>query len=153
MDIWQKIILFSYLIFSLVGVLIAYKKIHKEKNNLGLVGSFVICGAFVWADLIVFGVFWALFTTVSIILNDWILFLLGQSVFWFIRSLGESFYWFNQQFSTIKRYDSKDFFFAKFFNNDDYTVWFVMQIIMQCIAVVSMILTIYLGNIWIGSRI
>ena len=149
MEFWQKSVLVFYLFFGVFGLSFALRKVYKKKDNLGLVGPFVIYGAFVWADLVVFGVFWSLFTLISLFLNDWILFLLGQSVFWFIRSLGESFYWFNQQFSTIKRYDSRDFFFAKFFGNDDYTVWFVMQILMQWIAVVSAILSLYFGKLWL----
>jgi len=151
MESWQKVILLIYLIFSLSGMVFAFKKVIKEKNNLGLVGPFIILGAFVWADLIVFGIFSFLFALICLLLNDFILFLLGQSVFWFIRSMGEANYWFNQQFSTINRNPKSRFFFSKFFNHDEYTVWFVMQITMQCIAVVSAILSIYFGRLWLIS--
>lgn len=151
METWQKIIIFSYLFLAIIGLAVSLKKCLKEKNNLGLTGIFVIYGAFVWADLVIFSAYWILFSSFTILRNDWILFLLGQSVFWFVRSLGESQYWFNQQFSDIHRTTYRNFFFSWLFNNDNYTVWFVMQILMQCITVVSAILSIYLGKLWINN--
>jgi len=151
MEVWQKIFLLIYLGFSAFGTSVAYRKVVKEKNNLGLVGPFIILGAFVWADLLVFGIFSFLFSLVCLILNDFILFLLGQSVFWFIRSMGEANYWFNQQFSTINRNPKSRFFFSKLFSHDEYTIWFVMQIFMQCVSVVTGILSIYFAKIWLAT--
>lgn len=154
MTSWQITIILTYGALGLFSSYLAYRKCKFEKKNLGFIGvtPFILYGAFVWADLVVFGVFWALFSLICILLNDWLLFLLGQSVFWLIRSFGETIYWFNQQFSTIERYSLKDHFFAKIFNYDDYTLWFIMQIFMQCITVISAILSLYFGKVWLVSR-
>ena len=84
---------------------------------------------------------------VVIILNDWILFLLILSVFWLVRSLGETIYWLNQQFSKINRNPPKKFWTFKFFPQD--SLWFIHQIFWQCIAVISIIFTIYFAKIWL----
>lgn len=142
------------LIFSTVGFagsLYGAWRCRVRKDNLGLVGAFVVYGAFVWADIVVFGLFWAVFSVVSMLLSDWLLFLFGYSVFWFVRGFGESIYWFNQQFSTIKRNPLRMFFFSKLFNNDEYTIWFIMQIIAQCIAVVAAVFSVYFGRMWFLS--
>ncbi len=147
----QQTFLIIYALLGSVGVFLAYRKCKLEKDNLGLVGIFVIYGAWVWADLIIFGIFWMIFSLTTILLQDWYLFLFGYCVFWFVRSIVESVYWINQQFSTIIRHSLKEYFFAKIFNNDDYTLWFVMQIFFQCIAAVSAILSVYFGRLWILS--
>lgn len=151
MENWQKLFLLGYVLFGLIGAFLGYKKCHREKNNLGLVGFYFIYGAFVWADLVIFGFFWAAFTIYCLFRNDWILFLLGQSIFWLVRSHGETVYWFNQQFSTINRNPEIKFMFSKIFHDDHYTLWFVMQIFMQCITVVSAILSLYFGKLWLST--
>ena len=151
MEIWNKLFIVVFSAFGIWGSYLGYQKSKLGKDNLGLATPFFIYGAFVWADIVIFGVFWALFSITCLLLNDWLLFLLGYSLFWFVRSLGETVFWFNQQFSTIKRYTHKDFFFSKHFGNDNYTVWFVMQILMQCVAVVSAILSLYFGGKWLGN--
>lgn len=151
MQNWQQILILIYALLAFFSAILGYKKCRFEKNNLGIVGFFTIYGAFVWADVVVFGIFWFLFSLVTIFLGDWVLFLLGLSLFWLVRSIGETIYWFNQQFSTIQRYRASDFpFLAKIFHND-YTVYFVLQICMQCVTVVSAILSIYLTKLWLFS--
>ena len=147
----QQLFLLLFSLIGLSGSLYGAWRCKVRKDNLGLVGAFVIYGAFVWADIVVFGLFWAVFAFVSILLSDWLLFLFGYSVFWFVRGFGESIYWFNQQFSTIKRNPLRMFFFSKLFNNDEYTIWFIMQIITQCIAVIAAVLSVYFGRMWFLS--
>lgn len=50
------------MIGAVVGLLIALKKVTKDKDNLGLSKAFYVYGAFVWADMVIFGVFWTLFS-------------------------------------------------------------------------------------------
>jgi hypothetical protein len=105
-------------------------------------------GIIAWGDAVVFGLFWTGVSLVSYFLNDWILFLLIISVFWVVRSLGETIYWFNQQFSQ-KAYDwnkPEKLLFHSIFKND--SIWFVYQIIWQCVTVVSIIATIYFTRLW-----
>lgn len=150
MEVWQQILIISYGLLGLVGATIGYFESKTKKNSLGTVGIFNIYGAFVWADIVVFGLFWFLASLTTIILNNWILFLLTESVFWLVRSVGETIYWFNQQFSTINRNPAKNYWFTKIFH-DEYTVWFVHQIMWQCLTVVSIIFSLYFGRLFLAG--
>lgn len=145
----QKYFLFFFALSGFLSSLYGVWRCKHKKDNLGLVGPFIIFGAFVWADLVIFGFFWTLFSLTCLFIADWTLFLLGLSIFWLIRSFGETIYWFNQQFSEKKRSSINMFFFAKIFNNDLYTLWFIMQIVFQCVCVVSAISTIYFAREWL----
>ncbi len=144
----QKLIIIFYLIFSFFGFIYSLYKCLKKKDNLGGAHIFNLLGAFVWADAVVFGLFWIVISIATLVLKDWLLFLLIQSVFWTIRSLGEATYWFNQQFSTINRNPGHKLWINKIFK-DEYTTWFVYQIQWQCTAVVFIVLSIYLAHIWL----
>lgn len=134
---------------GLVGSFEGYRRCRYKKDNLGWDGIFTIYGAFVWADIVIFGVFWAVASIIVLLINDWILFLLLFSIFWVVRGLGETIYWFNQQFSTVIRYSPKsDHFLVKIFQ-DNYTIWFVLQICMQCITVIAVIFSIYFAKLWL----
>jgi hypothetical protein len=80
-------------------------------------------------------------------LNDWLLFWLIVSVFWAVRSWGETIYWLNQQFSTIERNPPKKHILYPIFHND--SVWFVHQIIWQCVTVISIVVSLYFGRLWL----
>lgn len=145
---WQKILILSYGIFAFLGFAYGLYKVVKGKNNIGNAHIFHIIGAFVWADAIIFGIFWSAVSIATYFLNDWILFLLIQSVFWSVRCLGESVYWFNQQFSKPVVPGNEKLFVHKIFR-DNYTSWFVMQIIAQCEAVIAIVFSIYFAHLWI----
>ena len=104
-------------------------------------------GAFVWGDAVVFGLFWFLISTASLLLKDWLLFWLVYSLFWVMRSLGETIYWLNQQFAVEKRDAPEKYWIYKIFKNE--SVWFVMQISWQCATVVSLVAAIYLASLWL----
>lgn len=106
-------------------------------------------GSFVWADHVVFGLFWIGVSIVVLLLQDWLLFLLIISTFWLVRSIGETIYWFFQQFIPRKGNDPKKFWYYFLFRND--SVWFVNQIAWQCTTVITLITTIYLSTLWIGT--
>lgn len=146
----EKNIVVFYSLFALVGFLYSLYKCVKKNDNLGSAHIFNLIGAFVWADAVVFGIFWFVSGLVTIYLKDWILFLLLQSTFWSIRFLGETFYWFNQQFSKAVAEQNERLWVHKIFK-DNYTSWFVMQIISQCETVIAIILTIYFGHLWISN--
>jgi len=121
----------------------------KKANVFGVVRWTMIFGIFVWGDAVVIGLFWTLVSLVTLILNDWYLFLLSLSLFWLIRSLGEVMYWIGQQYSTLERNPPhKQPFFSLFKYN---SIWFINQIIWQCIAVVSIIFSIYFCVSWIQT--
>lgn len=146
----QKNTIIIYAVFALIGFAYGIYKCVKRKQNLGGAHVFNLLGAFVWADAVVFGLFWFFASITTLFLKDWILFLLTQSVFWTIRSLGEAIYWFNQQFSTINRNPGHKLWINKVFK-DEYTTWFVYQIQWQCTSVIFIILSIYLGHLWLAK--
>ena len=146
MIIWQKFLLILLAVYSIVGFIKGLRESKNKKNPFGETKFFTPLGAFVWGDMVIFGVFWWLISLVILYLNDWILFLLIFSVFWTVRSFGETTYWFLQQFSVVNRNPPEKFWHFKIFKND--SVWFVNQIFWQCVTTVSLISTIYLAKIW-----
>jgi len=102
----------------------------------------------VWGDALVISPFFMLASLISLGVNDFNLFMLFFCAYWLIRSIGESIYWFNQQFSTIIRVKLKELpFYGKLVHDD--SAWFIMQIFMQCIAVFTLIGTIYFSAAWL----
>ncbi|RJR24944.1 hypothetical protein C4578_01960 [Candidatus Microgenomates bacterium] len=144
MENWQ-IIALSLGLFSLMGFVKGLLE-AKKNNSFCSAGVFNLIGAFVWADAVVFGLFFFFFSLVSIVLNDFILFLLGISLFWLVRSVGETVYWLNQQFSDLKHNPPERFLIYKFFKND--SVWIIYQIFWQCLTVVFLLSSIYLVKLW-----
>lgn len=136
--------MYSFLCFA-IGV---YHS--KKRNYLGVCYLFYPLGAYVWADAVIFGLFFTLSSLVLYHLKNWNLFCAFYFVFQSVRTLGESIYWFNQQFSTVNRNPGKRQWPHLFFK-DEYTTWFVYQIMWQCVCVVSTILAIYFSSLWIRS--
>ncbi len=148
MESWQKLFIILWGITSLLMFIKGFRECKDKKNAFGLTSYFTILGAFVWGDAVIFGIFWTLVSLVTLLLNDWILFLLIVSVFWVVRGFGETIYWLDQQFSSVKRNPPENFWFHKYFHND--SVWFIHQIISQCITVTSIIFTIYFTHLWLS---
>lgn len=148
MSQWQQIFIIIYLLFSISGFLVGFAN-SKKGNTHGNAHIYNLIGAFVWADAVIFGLFWSGFSALIWFLEDWKLFLLAQSVFWLIRSVGEMIYWLNQQFSDKDKNPIKGFWFYKYFKND--SVWFVWQIYWQCLAVIFAILTIFFSKQWLTT--
>lgn len=135
---------------SLLTFFQAFFECKNKKNSFGTAN--LVCqfyGSFVWADHVVFGLFWAGVSLIVLVLQDWLLFLLILSVFWLVRSVGETIYWFLQQFSPRKNVTPQKFWTYKYFHND--SVYFVAQITWQCVTIITMISTLYLSVLWIDS--
>jgi hypothetical protein len=148
MEIWQKYIIIIYAIFAFTGSIKGFVESRKGRSYFKPKwGVYNLIGAFVWGDVLVFGIFWALASLASYFMNDWILFLLFISIFWLIRAWGETVYWLNQQFSSVVRVKPSDLWFYKYFKND--SVWFVYQIFWQCIMVISAVASIYLVRLFL----
>ncbi len=140
------------LAFSIFNFLIFLKGFYESKyknNAFGLTRPLVFIGVFVWADAVIFGLFWVMASLITYFLQDWYLFLLITSIFWVVRSLGEVIYWLNQQFSTLKRNPIENLPWQSIFHND--SVWFVHQIIWQCVMAISLVFTIYLSHMWLQT--
>lgn len=149
MKTWQTVIILSY---GLLNFLVSIKGLHEcknKKNAFGLTYPLLPLGIFVWGDAVIYGLFWTLVSLTTYFLQDWLLFLLIIALFWVVRSLGETIYWFNQQFSTVIRQPAKKLPGYRFFHND--SIWFVYQIICQCITVVALVFSIYLTQLWLKS--
>jgi len=149
MNKWQQIIILVYGAVNLLVFIKGFYESKHKKNAYGLTPHLFFLGIFAWGDAVIFGLFWTVSSFVSFLLHDWFLFLLIISVFWIIRSLGETIYWFNQQFST-KSYSwnkPEKLLFHSVFHND--SIWFVYQIMWQCVTVISVVFSIYIAKLWI----
>lgn len=149
MFLWQKILIASYGLGALLGFVSGFRECSRKKNAYGTDKVLNLYGAFVWGDIVVFGLFWTMASLLVIYLNDWVLFLLLQSVFWLVKSVGETIYWLNEQFAVKKRNPPEKFWFYKYFKND--SVHFVYQIYWQCITVISAIFTLYFAKLWLSG--
>lgn len=150
MQNWQKLFLLLYSLLSLAVFAKGFYECKFRKNAFGLTPYLFFFGIFVWGDVVVFGLFWTGVSLTSLILNDWILFLLVISVFWVVRSLGETIYWFNQQFTGLNKNPANKLPLYSIFEND--SVWFIYQIFWQCVTVVSIIFSIYFTKLWLDFR-
>lgn len=128
--------LYSVLCFSW-----GFRNTYIKKNPFGLTPLFNPLGAFVWADTIMFGVFFFLVSLVSFLLSNINLFFLVYSVFWVIRSLGEQIYWFLEQFTHTHRNKPETLSGHKIFPGE--SIYIHYQIFWQCITVISIISSVY----------
>jgi|SRR3989338_2770146 len=147
MEIWQRYLVLFWGLSSFLIFLKGLNESKDKKNAFGQTPYLLPLGIFVWGDATVFGLFWALVSLVVLFLKDWILLLLIISVFWVIRSLGETIYWINQQFSSVNRNPPERLIGYSIFKND--SIWFIYQIVWQCVAVISVIFSIYFAKIWL----
>jgi hypothetical protein len=146
MLIWQR---WFILVFGLLNLTVFSRgvfEVRKKNNPFGRSFGLGFLGIFVWGDAVIFGLFWCLTSLICLFLQDWLLFLLVFSIFWAVRSFGETIYWLNQQFSGLNRNPPETLAGFKVFKND--SVWFVYQIVHQCITVIAIISSIYLTKMW-----
>ncbi|MBN1169131.1 hypothetical protein JXA63_04545 [Candidatus Woesebacteria bacterium] len=147
---WNTIVLFTYGVLSLFFFIKGFRETKIKKNAFGATPYLFLFGIYVWGDAVVFGAFWFLVTFTSILLNDWILFLLILSLFWVVRSFGETIYWLSQQFSKVNREPPEKLCGYKIFQNE--SIWFAYQITNQCISVIALVFSIYLSKVWLLSK-
>ena len=148
MNDWQAVFIFLYSLHGALGTIHGYHKCRKG-NSYGWTPQYYLHGAFVWGDILVFGIFWPIVGAISLIRQDWLLFLLIQALFWLVRSLGETIYWFNEQFAAKNRNHPASLPGFHIFGND--SIWYVYQIIAQLITVISLVATIVLIPLWLAS--
>ena len=149
MNIVQQKLVLAYGIINFLVFLKGFYETRYKKNAYGFTRPLFVLGMFVWGDTVIFGLFWTLSSFIALYLKDWYLFLLIVSAFWLVRSLGEAVYWFNQQFSKINRNPKEKLIGYSIFQND--SIWFAYQIAWRCVAVASIVFTIYLAHVWLGS--
>jgi len=147
MHIWQSILLVLISIYSLIAFLKGYDQSKRKDNPYGLSYFFNPIGSFVWADAVIFGAFFFLISLLSLILQDFIFFLLVFTVFWTVRSVGEQIYWFLEQFAVAHRNPPHTLWMHRWFPRD--SVWIANQIVNQCISVIGIIASAYLFSLWL----
>lgn len=141
--------LLFFLVYSLAAVCLGIYNAHYKKNAFGITNWFLPLGVFVWGDAVVFGAFWLLASFVFFKVNSLWFTLFLISCFWLIRSLGEMVYWLNQQFSKIIRDPAEKHFLYPLVKNE--SVWFLHQIIWQCVAVVALVIGVWSGARWVTT--
>lgn len=147
MELWQQIIVIVYGLLALWAFITSFKACYKQKRSFEDTPLFgFLFTGFVQADNVVFGLFWVIISGISLLIQDWIFFLLILSFFFLVRSVGETMYWFLQQFHPRDGNSPQKFWYYKFFHND--SVWFVNQIYWQCVTVITLFTSIYLIKLW-----
>jgi hypothetical protein len=142
MSEWQQFITFLFGIYSLAALIISLYQVLANKNIFGSSFPFILIGAFVWGDALIFGLFWIIISSLAIILHNWFFLLMSYSVFWIVRSIGETLYWLNQQFSSLQLNPPERFFLSRYFTGN--SIGFIYQIFWQCITVISVVSLVYL---------
>lgn len=141
MNLWEGALLIFVALYSIFCFSLGFRNTYIKKNPFGLTPLFNPLGAFVWADTIMFGIFFLLVSLVSLLFQDILLFFLVYSVFWVIRSLGEQIYWFLEQFTHTHRNKPETLKGHRFFPGE--SIWIHYQIFWQCISVISIISSVY----------
>lgn len=134
-------------VLSLIIFVLGLIKTIKDKKAFFPTPYLFFLGIFVWGDAVILGLFWMIFFLSTYFLKNYFLFLFIVSLFWLVRSLGEIIYWLNQQFSPLKRNPPEKLFGYFIFKNE--SIWFAYQIFWQLILIISIILTLYFGNLWL----
>jgi hypothetical protein len=147
METKEIVFLIFFAAISFIVFLLGSIKSIKNNNAYGNTFPLYVMGIFVWGDAMVFGLFWTLASLFSLAIRSWLFFLLVESVFWIVRSFGETIYWFNQQFSVVKRAPAKKLPGYAYLEND--SIWFVYQILWQCVTIISIISAIKIGYMWL----
>lgn len=150
METWQTILVASYSLISFLLFCYGLYQTHWKKNAYGEFYPMLIIGALVWADAVIFGLFWTLVPLFILFKPDWLLFLLLFSIFWTVRGIGEIIFFLNIQFNPIKRYPPGHFpILPKIFHDE--SVYFIFQIIWQCIITIFIICSIYFAKLWLAK--
>jgi hypothetical protein len=149
MQIWQHDLVLTYSIFGFLFGLKGWYESSIKKNPYGQYFWLNFWGAFVWADAAILCMFWGIAGFIILYFNNWSLFCLLFSAFWLIRSLGETLYWFLTQFTNLNKDPAEKFFLNKFFPGG--AVFFINQMLWQCISIIALLSTIYFAYQWIQS--
>lgn len=149
MILWQYIFVVCFGLLNVLAFFRAWHELRNKDNVFGLTRYLFFLGEFVWGDVILISFWWAAVSVLILVVGDWNLFLLIQSVFWIIRSVGEMIYWLNQQFSPINRNPVHSLLGNSIFKKD--SIWFAYQVAWQCVFVVAVILSLYFSKIWLST--
>lgn len=135
----------------LINILLFFSGIYhcRKGNSFGLIRKFSFLGIFVWGDALILSLFWSVTAVICLWLQDLWLFLSIVSIFWLVRSVGETFYWFLQQFASEKRDAPESLIGYNLVKNE--SIWFIYQVMWQCLTVISVMSSIYCVYQWLHS--
>lgn len=128
----------------IITLVLAVRQCRGKNNPFGLTNWLWPMGAFVWGDVLVLAIFWIIASLVAFFVDSTLLFWLIFSVFWVVRSAGEVIYWFLEQFSAKVRNKPTDLLGHSFVNGSE-AIWFIYQVFWQCVLVVALIASVWLG--------
>lgn len=140
------------IIWGILNVVLAVASINKIKKNTkecDFIWWWALpTGAFVWEDMLVFGLLHFIIVLSSVLLNNPQVWVIGFLVFWIVRSLGETLYFFLQQFIEPKHHPHEihhHFKVLRRFLGDisDQKAFILIQIFMQSITVLSVLALIF----------
>lgn len=134
-----------YGLIAFLSFLFGLKQTYLKKNPYGLTPFLLPYGSFVWGDVVILGLFWAVVCLVSVFVNNAHFFWVTQAVFWIVRSGGEIFYWFLQQFASIKRDLPATLWGSRLFPGE--SIWFAYQLVWQVVLIVSCVSLLMLLNV------
>jgi len=135
---------------NLLLSVISLFKIRQDKEKCGFIYWWAfIAGAFVWEDMLVFGLLHASIAFISLILNNNLIWLVGFLVFWIVRSTGETLYQFLQQFILPSHYPHaiSGYFgpIRKLFGDiSDQKCYILLQVLMQSVSIICIFCLIYI---------
>jgi hypothetical protein len=149
---WPVLLFWIFLNLYLFFVSVRHIRNSPQKFEFIYSWAFII-GAFVWEDLLVFSLFQVLCGTITLLTNDFRLFILLFVVFWIVRSSGEALYMFLEQFIVPKNYPhyiSSHFApFRRFFGPvSDQKCFILLQVFQQTLLVFSLTALVLLLLYW-----
>lgn len=142
------------LIFFLLVTVLSFYRIKRGKQITEFIYSYgFVLGSFVWEDLFVISLYFALISLFSLYFAQLKILLLGFFIFWILRGLGETIYWFLQQFLRPKHYphnvETHFTFMRKIFGNiSAQQCMIILQVLMQIITMLSVVAVIFLLKNW-----
>jgi hypothetical protein len=147
----QQTLVVVWLLYTLSGLILGLVQSTKRNNAYGFSYAYFPYGAFVWGDAAMFGLFWTITSLIVLYINNWIFFALCFCAFWLVRSCGETLYWFLQQFTPSRPgNEPKNMIGYRLFPTGD-AIWYIYQTLTQCVAIVSLISTIYFAALWVKT--
>lgn len=149
MSWWQQLIVIGYGFVNLLFFIKGFQKVAKERNPYGRTDILSPFGIFVWGDAVIIGFFWSILSPVIWFFRSWYFFLLILSLFWVVRSFGEILYWMSEQFAQKHHNPPETLALYSLFKTD--ALWFMYQLIWQCILILSLFASLYFGKLWFNS--
>jgi hypothetical protein len=139
----------SWGLANLYLAITSISKIKKNTKECNFIWWWALpSGAFVWEDMLIFGLLHSIIALISVLAGDVQVWIVGFLVFWIVRSAGETLYFFLQQFIEPKHHPHEihhQFTLIRKALGDisDQKAFILIQITMQSITVLSTLALIF----------